>query len=80
MLEDKNETFELFKKMMSTKWRGEEVKVSANEDEMAKFIKEAYELWTKKLKPSFMDLCNLFEKEWKNASLQNTESETMYHG
>jgi hypothetical protein len=80
MLEDKNETFELFKKMMSTKWRGEEVKVSANEDEMAKFIKEAYESWTKKLKPGFMDLCNLFEKEWNNASLQNTESEMMYHG
>lgn len=59
---------------------GEEVKVSANEAGMAKFIKEAYDSWIKGLKPSFMDICNLFEKEWKNASLQNTESEMMYHG
>jgi hypothetical protein len=80
MLEDKDKTFELFKEMMSTKWRGEEVKVGANESEMAKFIKEAYDSWIKRLKPNFIDLCHLFQKEWKNASLQNTESEMMYHG
>ncbi len=80
MLEDKDKTFELFKEMMSIKWKGERVKIDANENEMAKFIKEAYGLWIKRIKPDFTNICQLLEKEWKNASLRNSNLEMMYHG
>jgi hypothetical protein len=79
MLEEKREAFELFKELMSMGWKGERVKIIAKEEGMASFIKEAYDRWTKELKKKFIEICELFERKWKDAELKESPS-LMYHG
>jgi hypothetical protein len=79
MLEEKREAFELFKELMSIGWKGERAKIIAKEEEMASFIKEAYDRWTKELKKKFIEICELFERKWKDAELKESPS-LMYHG
>lgn len=79
MLEEKGKAFELFKELMSVGWRGERVIVNAKEEEMASFVREVYDLWVKKLKKGFIEVCELFEKKWKDAELKESPS-LMYHG
>jgi hypothetical protein len=81
MLKDKRDkTFELFKKLMSIRWRGEKVKNSAKENEMAEFVKTVHDEWINKLKKTFLEICELFEKKWKEAKLRESSTDLMYHG
>jgi Fe-S oxidoreductase len=79
MLEEKREAFELFKELMLIGWKGKRVKIIAKEEEIALFIKEAYDRWTKELKRKFIEICELFERKWKDAELKESPS-LMYHG
>lgn len=81
MLKDKrDEAFELFKELMSICWGGEKAKNIANEDKMAEFIKTVHKKWVNKLKKTFVEICELFEKKWKNAELRKSPTDLMYHG
>ena len=75
----RNEVFELYKKLMSMYWEGERSVINAKEKEMAVFIREVFNDWTKKIKHELMNICELFQKEWKNAKLRGSSS-LMYHG
>jgi len=81
MLKDKRDkTFELFKKLMSIRWEGEKAKNIANEYKMAEFIKTVHDEWVNKLKKTFVEICELFEKKWKEAKLRESPTDLMYHG
>ena len=72
--------FELYKELMSIKWKGIKIETRADEKEMANFIKDTHEKWIKKLKIEFVNICEEFEKRWKDASLGTSSTETMYLG
>ena len=76
----KKEMFEFYKELMSITWKSRKVETTADEKEMADFIKETYDKWVKKLKKEFIDICEKFEKGWKSASLGTTPTEMMYLG
>jgi hypothetical protein len=81
MLKDKRDkAFELFKELMSIRWRGEKVKNIANENKMAEFINTIHDEWINKLKKTFLEICELFEKKWKDAELRKSSTDLMYHG
>ena len=81
MLKDKrNKIFELFKELMSIRWKGERVKINGKENEMAEFVKTVHKRWTNELKKSFMEICELLEKKWKNVELRKSPTDLMYHG
>jgi len=81
MLEEKRgEMFKIFKELMSIAWKGEKVEASANEKEMATFIRESYEHWINGMKKEYIDICESAEKKWKDASLGERPEEMMYHG
>jgi hypothetical protein len=81
MLKDKKEKlFDLYKEVMSIRWGAEKVKNNGKEAEMASFIKNVNAEWTNKLKKSFVEICELFEKKWKEVKLRETSTELMYHG
>ncbi len=78
--ERKDKLFELYRDLMSIRWGAEKAKNIAKEDEMAEFIKNAYDEWVKKLKIKFVEICELFEKKWKNVKLREDSTSLMYHG
>lgn len=81
MLKDKRDNaFGLFKELMSIGWKGEKVKNIAKESEMAEFIKTVHDEWVNKLKKKFVEICELFEKKWKEAKLRESPTDLMYHG
>jgi len=79
MLENKERVFELYKDLQSLGWKGERIKTLASEEEMASYIKEVFDAWTKNLKEKFLNVCKTFEEKWKDAKLRES-SELMYHG
>jgi len=81
MLKDKkDEAFELYKNMMSILWKGEKVKSISKEEDMTEFVKSFYGEWKNKLKKKYVEICELFEKKWKEVKLRETSTEMMYHG
>jgi hypothetical protein len=76
----KKEIFEFYKELMSITWKSRKVETTADEKEMADFIKETYDKWINKLKKQFVDICEKFEKGWKSAILGETPTEMMYLG
>lgn len=81
MLKNKRkEIFELYKELMSIVWKVRRIETTADEKEMANFIKEIYDKWTNKIKKEFTSICEQFEKRWKDTSLGDTSTETMYLG
>jgi len=81
MLKDKkDEAFEIFKELMSICWKGEKVKINGKENEMAEFIKSVHKKLTNDLKKGLVEICELFEKKWKDAELRKSPTDLMYHG
>ncbi|MCX6821905.1 MAG: hypothetical protein NTW30_03960 [Candidatus Aenigmarchaeota archaeon] len=81
MVKDKKDKlFEFYKELMIIRWRGEKVKNIAKEEEMANFVKTIHDEWTNKLKKKFIEICELFEKKWKDVKLREESTSLMYHG
>jgi hypothetical protein len=81
MIKDRKEKiFELYKDMMSMMWEGAKVKNIAKDEEMAKFVKSFHDEWTNKLKKKFVEVCELFEKKWKEVKLRESSTSFMYYG
>jgi len=81
MLKDKkDEAFEIFKELMSIRWKGEKVKINGKGNEMADFIKTVHKKLTDDLKKDLVEICELFEKKWKDAKLRESSTDLMYHG
>lgn len=76
---NREEAFQLYKKLMSMKWKGEKVRLTSEDRIMASFIKETFNEW-RNLKKDFIQICESFEKKWKNAKLRETSSTLAYHG
>lgn len=76
---NKEEAFQLYKKLMSMKWKGEKAKLTSEDRVMASFIIETFDEW-KKLKKDFIRICESFEKKWKDVKLGETSSGLAYHG
>ena len=80
MIKDKkDEVFKLYKKLMQTYWSGEGALLSGDEKEISQFINRVFHEWTGKIKKELMSICELFQKEWKDAKLRESK-DFMYHG
>ncbi len=80
MKDKKDKLFELYKELMSIRWRGEKVKNIAKEEKMADFVKTIYDEWVNKIKKKFIEICEIFEKKWKDVKLREDSTSLMYHG
>lgn len=74
------DTFALLKRLMSLYWKGKKVKASANEREMADFIKDVFKEWRNDLKKDIVKIMDIFEKEWQHARMREIPSGYSYLG
>ncbi|MCX8178844.1 MAG: hypothetical protein N3D75_03375 [Candidatus Aenigmarchaeota archaeon] len=79
MLRQKDiDVFETYKNMMSMLWQGKRIVLENNEQKMVDYINKTTLKW-KKIKVELLNVFELFEKEWPQVALRDTD-DVAYHG
>ena len=81
LMERRDDSFELFKMLMSLGWSGRKADVSGNERQMCMFINDSFNKWSNNLKHRFLKICDVLETQWKTAEMNERRTpEGNYHG
>lgn len=75
---EREELFEIYKKMQVLKWENNLLLIHPNERETIKWIKKTWELWNNDLERVMTRLCKKLSNGWED--LRFEPEKTLYHG
>ena len=76
--EEREDVFEIYKKVQALKWENNLLMITPDEKETAKWIKRVWAFWNSELNPKLTVISKKMSSGWKNLKIK--DEKTIYHG
>ena len=71
---ERKKIFNLYKKIQHLKWRNNMLIIKPDEEEIAKWIKDIWNLWKNELEAELTNICKKLSISWKELKIENKKT------